>query len=312
MRARISFFSVFVFVFAACTAEDLGTIDQPPAQRGGGPPTVTEPLAGTTGGDPFLATSGTSGGGSRTETIGTAGISGAGSGGEIDVVDASDPSDSNTTMAIEDAGVDGSGQGGIDAGATGGSGGTGGTGGTGGMDGTGGTGGSVSGPEPGRMVGITAAHNAVRDTVDTEPPLEPLTWSDTIATYAQEWADSLAISCRPQHRSSGELRLVGYGENIASFGSSRTPVSTAQRAVEGWAEEAECWTYGQFMSTDQCDAACYLALNSDGCGHYTQIVWRDTQEVGCGVSTCTSGGMTFDLWVCNYSPPGNHIMNYPY
>ncbi len=36
-------------------------------------------------------------------------------------------------------------------------------------------------------------------------------------------------------------------------------------------------------------------------GHFTQVVWRGTAEVGCGTMTC--GGM--DVWVCNYDPPGN-------
>jgi hypothetical protein len=36
-------------------------------------------------------------------------------------------------------------------------------------------------------------------------------------------------------------------------------------------------------------------------GHFTQVVWRQTTQLGCGVSTCR--GM--DIWVCEYDPPGN-------
>ena len=36
-------------------------------------------------------------------------------------------------------------------------------------------------------------------------------------------------------------------------------------------------------------------------GHFTQVVWRGTTQLGCGVSTCR--GM--DIWVCEYDPPGN-------
>jgi hypothetical protein len=36
-------------------------------------------------------------------------------------------------------------------------------------------------------------------------------------------------------------------------------------------------------------------------GHFTQVVWRGTKQIGCGVSQCN--GM--DVWVCQYDPPGN-------
>jgi hypothetical protein len=36
-------------------------------------------------------------------------------------------------------------------------------------------------------------------------------------------------------------------------------------------------------------------------GHFTQLVWRETARLGCGVSQCGGG----ELWVCNYDPPGN-------
>ena len=36
-------------------------------------------------------------------------------------------------------------------------------------------------------------------------------------------------------------------------------------------------------------------------GHYTQVIWRDTQEVGCAVAR----GETNDFLVCRYWPAGN-------
>jgi hypothetical protein len=38
-------------------------------------------------------------------------------------------------------------------------------------------------------------------------------------------------------------------------------------------------------------------------GHYTQLVWRDTKEVGGGLAT----GHGADFLVCNYDPPGNWL-----
>lgn len=168
--------------------------------------------------------------------------------------------------------------------------------------------------ETGRMVGMTAAHNAVRAMVQTTPPLAPLTWSPTLAAYAQEWADSLAkTQCnRPMHRSQQELQAKRYGENLAAAGGVPAPMTTAKWAVDGWAGEVACWTYGTIAGTEKCDSQCYMQMRSDGCGHYTAIVWRNTTEVGCGVSTCQAGGATWDIWICNYSPPGNVVGQKPY
>jgi hypothetical protein len=179
------------------------------------------------------------------------------------------------------------------------------------MTGTGGV--PPRNPETGRLVGITAAHNKVRAAVQTQNPLSPVTWSPTIAAFAQEWADTLAAtSCgSPHHRGRGDLHRAGYGENLAAF-SGNHGGSAAQQAVDGWASEIACWSYGEVATTERCDPGCYSRLNSDGCGHYTQIVWRDTMEIGCGVASCENGAFETDIWICNYEPPGNFIGQAPY
>jgi hypothetical protein len=40
-----------------------------------------------------------------------------------------------------------------------------------------------------------------------------------------------------------------------------------------------------------------------GTGHFTQIVWRGTRVVGCGVASCSGKA----LWVCRYAPAGNVV-----
>ncbi len=150
--------------------------------------------------------------------------------------------------------------------------------------------------EPADETGMTAAHNAARAAVNppANPAIPPLAWSSTIATSAQAWADK----CMFMH-SGNPL----YGENIyAGAGSQATP----QQVVDSWAGEAKDYDY----ATNTCNAGAV-------CGHYTQVVWRNSTMLGCGVTNCTtnspfSGFTNWQFWVCEYSPPGNFNGEKPY
>ena len=170
--------------------------------------------------------------------------------------------------------------------------------------------------EMGRLEGMTAAHNAVRAMVATTPAIPPLMWSSTLAAYAQQWATTLASNpatcAQPQHRPASELQANDYGENLADYLGEMSPVITAQQVVDVWGDEKACWTYGTIQGTAACNMTCIANLHSDDCGHYTQIVWRKTLELGCGVATCKSGGLMEDIWICNYSPAGNSAGETPY
>jgi len=155
------------------------------------------------------------------------------------------------------------------------------------------------------MVGMTAAHNAVRARLMNpmpSPALPPLTWSADIAKTAQAYAEKLA--------SGGNcLNLVhsqtqGLGENLAGY---QGTMATPMQVVEGWAGEEKCYTFGRFMTDDKCDMTCTMQQHSNGCGHYTQVVWRNTTQVGCGMATCGSGRSAGEVWVCNYKAPGNYV-----
>jgi hypothetical protein len=43
-------------------------------------------------------------------------------------------------------------------------------------------------------------------------------------------------------------------------------------------------------------------------GHYSQIVWRDTKSLGCGLAT----GEGIDYFVCQYEPAGNVVGTKPH
>lgn len=154
------------------------------------------------------------------------------------------------------------------------------------------------GTEGNRLAGMTDEHNAIRAEVAAAPPLPELAWSADLAEVAQTYAEHLSASCDLVH-SGGP-----YGENLAFFGGQP---ATAQTVVDLWASEKSCWTYGLFERGDACSSAC---KGSGGCGHYTQMVWRNTKVVGCGVANCATGDG--EIWVCNYDPPGNFVGEAPY
>jgi uncharacterized protein YkwD len=138
------------------------------------------------------------------------------------------------------------------------------------------------------------ATNAVRANAmpAPSPALLPLTWSDAAAQHAQAWASG----CTFTHSNDSS-----YGENIFAATTSTSPGGV----VASWEAEKSDYDY----ATNQCSSIC---------GHYTQLVWRSTTSVGCGVATCTSGspfsvgGGTWQFWVCNYDPAGNFVGQKPY
>ena len=139
-------------------------------------------------------------------------------------------------------------------------------------------GGGAGGPSSTTSLGsqLVAAHNLAR----AEHCAPPLEWSDELSAVAQRWAAHLRDhGCAFEHSDSN------HGENLAAG----TAGTLDARAVVGmWVDEREAYDFtggGFSMET----------------GHFTQVVWRDTRRVGCGVATCK--GM--DLFVCNYDPPGN-------
>jgi uncharacterized protein YkwD len=108
----------------------------------------------------------------------------------------------------------------------------------------------------------------------------PLTWSTKLAAAAQDWADQLKdAGCAFEHSQ------LAYGENLAGGTTGYLP---PEAVVEMWYREVDAYDFakgGFSMDT----------------GHFTQLVWRSTTQVGCGMSQCNGQ----DIWVCEYDPPGN-------
>lgn len=126
------------------------------------------------------------------------------------------------------------------------------------------------------LAAVLDAHNQAR-AQHCAPALE---WSAELATTAAAWAERLASrGCRLEHSQGG------LGENLyAATAGSRTP----RDAVQVWVDERQSYDFdrgGFSMQT----------------GHFTQVVWKGTERVGCATRECDG----LDLWVCNYDPAGN-------
>lgn len=130
---------------------------------------------------------------------------------------------------------------------------------------------------------LVADHNAVRARVGTQP----LVWSDHLAEVAQEWANNLMAKGQFVHSHN-----PNYGENLYEITGA---VATPAEVINAWAGEVKDYNY----RSNTCHGVC---------GHYTQVVWNATKEVGCALAR---GGRT-EVWVCEYNPPGNWVGRKPY
>ena len=87
------------------------------------------------------------------------------------------------------------------------------------------------------------------------------------------------------------MQHSGAGQNLALATAGSLTVA---QLVDLWGNERARFIDGYFP-----------AISSTGnwadVGHYSQIVWKPTVEVGCGFARRTGR----DVLVCNYNPPGN-------
>ncbi|CAA7393764.1 unnamed protein product [Spirodela intermedia] len=145
------------------------------------------------------------------------------------------------------------------------------------------------------MVSVSVAQNSPQDYLDlhnearAQVGVGPMVWDDTVAAYAQSYAYQRRSDCNLVH-SRGP-----YGENLFwGFGAD----FTGRDASELWISERQYYDY----NTNSC-------LAGQQCGHYTQVVWRNSVRLGCARVQCDNGAIFI---TCNYDGPGNYIGQRPY
>uniref|UniRef100_A0A8C1KTU6 SCP domain-containing protein n=1 Tax=Cyprinus carpio TaxID=7962 RepID=A0A8C1KTU6_CYPCA len=122
-----------------------------------------------------------------------------------------------------------------------------------------------------------------------------LVWDETLRVVAEAYAAKCIWDHNPQ------LEELSLGENLFV----NTGPFNATKALLNWFQEHVDYDF----ETNNCP-------EDKMCGHYTQMVWADSNRIGCATHFCdTLEGLGFKkatLLVCDYYPTGNYEGRKPY
>lgn len=147
------------------------------------------------------------------------------------------------------------------------------------------TGGGTATRQEQMLAAMLRTHNEAR----AEVGVPDLRLDQDLSDQALAYAEELASTGRFQHSASGDR--PGQGENLWAG----TPSAFSFEEMSGaWIDEKRFYIHARFP---------YVSNTGQwqDVGHYTQIIWRDTTRLGCGIAT----GSGRDYLVCRYAPPGN-------
>jgi len=130
-----------------------------------------------------------------------------------------------------------------------------------------------------------STHNEAREAFGTAP----LRWSDKLTQEARQWARQLARENTIRHSSQDERGQTGENLWIGTSG-----YFHPSQMIGYFVDEQRFFRAGRFPDVSSTG-------NWADVGHYTQIVWAETREVGCATA---SNGRN-DVLVCRYFPGGN-------
>jgi hypothetical protein len=139
---------------------------------------------------------------------------------------------------------------------------------------------------------ILAVHNRERRGLG----LVPLRWNPLLAQSAQRWADYLASTGRFEH--APDSRFAPEGENLWAGSKG---YFTPEAMVDAWIREKKYFRPGTFPDNSTTGRV-------QDVGHYTQVVWRATTQVGCAEARSHSE----DILVCRYAEAGNYRGEVPF
>jgi len=137
-----------------------------------------------------------------------------------------------------------------------------------------------------------------------QPPasnMRKLVWNDELAVTAQRLADQCTFG---HDKNRVKADGTSAGQNLYWSGSSQQNsfdelMQTVTDGVMEWYMEVEDPGYN---SND-----INPFQSPGGAGHYTQVVWAESEEIGCGFTYYKEDGWFNQLVFCNYAETGNFL-----
>ena len=141
--------------------------------------------------------------------------------------------------------------------------------------------------EPGFAGSVLAVHNRERARLG----LPGLRWNDKLAYQAEQWARKLASEGELHHANGQEGS--GAGENLWM---GTAGYYSTEKIIGAFIDERAQFVPGRFPHVSR-------SGHWEDVGHYTQVIWPDTREVGCAMAEARG----YEVMVCRYWPAGNWI-----
>ena len=135
----------------------------------------------------------------------------------------------------------------------------------------------------------------LNENIRSEVGAQSLKWDYNLAVKAQKWADYLAENGFLKHETD-EI----YGENIYACKGFKPRLIDA---IRNWYTEKEKFRYGNNL----------WCKKGSLCGHYTQLIWKTTKKIGCGIAKYPKEYRQLDfVIVCKFYPAGNIVQKDPF
>jgi len=144
---------------------------------------------------------------------------------------------------------------------------------------------------------IVDAHNRLRISTNAVA-MRKMHYNETLAERAQALADK----CKIAHEDTCLCNGKPLGQNLfVNIGKDKYESQGVTKYVEHWFNEIADFD----LQNNKC---------KDGkiCGHFRQVAWKDTHQIGCGIRRCMKGEDYREVFVCDYYPPGNNPAIAPY
>ena len=135
-------------------------------------------------------------------------------------------------------------------------------------------------------------------------------WNHALEKHAQDWANELDKECRFGHNTKNRyvtIEGIPVGENISKDVSNLKKDTNhlddaVAKAIKKW------WAEKDLMDIDRIKKDIKSYKFGYQTGHFTQMAWAETSQIGCGYALYTdSRYRTDEVIVCNFAVVGNQI-----